>query len=100
LLKRHQEMHRDSKATNRKLEQLQDDITVLKRSMNGNGKDLNRKPAEPAVKAKGKAVDKQKTARKNGRRKALKKSAADRKPGKKASRKTSAGKDNMIVIKI
>jgi polyhydroxyalkanoate synthase subunit PhaE len=100
LLKRHQEMHRDSKATNRKLEQLQDDITVLKRSMNGNGKDLNRKPAEPAVKAKKKAVEKQKTARKNGRRKALKKSAADRKPEKKAGRKTSAGKDNMIVIKI
>jgi class III poly(R)-hydroxyalkanoic acid synthase PhaE subunit len=100
VLKRHQEMHRESKLTSRKLEQLQEDMTALKRAMNGNGKDSNRKSADTSVKTKEKAVDKQKADRKNGRRKALKKNAADKKSGKKAGKKTSARKDNMIVIKI
>jgi len=100
LLKRHQDMHRESKDTVRKIDQLQDDVTALKRAMNGNGKDINRKSAELAIKAKEKATDKHKAGKKNGHRNALKKAVAKNKSGKTAGKRTTARKDNMIVIKI
>jgi hypothetical protein len=95
LQKRQQDMRRENKETSRKIEQMQDEIAALKKSMAGNGNDTNRKPAATAHKLKINTVYKRKSDKKTVYMSADKKTAARKKSGKKGNKK-----DNVIVIKI
>lgn len=100
LLKRQQDMRREHKDTARKIEQLQDEISAIRRSMKGNGKDHeSAEPLQPAARTRGKAEER-KADRKKRQRHAAQKKAAAGKPERKTGKKSGTRKDNMIVIKI